>query len=152
VDVEGTGILCLIVGVIGVGLMFRLLAGNMDHQRIRDYIQSHGGRVLSCAWSPFGRGWFGEKSDRIYEVSYLDKDGNQHQATCKTSMWTGVYWTEDRIVLYASRQPEAELEEQEHFRATGNPWDRLADRSPEELEEENRRLRAELERLKKERQ
>lgn len=49
-------------------------------------------------WSPFGRGWFGEKNDRIYEVRYKDRMGNIHQATVKTSMLSGVYFTDDRIV------------------------------------------------------
>jgi hypothetical protein len=76
---------------------------------------------------PFGPGWFGEKSDRIYAVRYLDKDGNEHEARCKTSMWTGVYFTQDEIVRHAKRPSDKQ----------------------ESLEEENRRLRDELERLKR---
>ena len=54
------------------------------------------GSVVSITWAPFGKGWFGEKNDRIYEVVYYDRAGDQHWATCKTSLWSGVYWTEDR--------------------------------------------------------
>jgi len=148
--VEGSGILCLFAVIIGAAILFRLLAGSMDGDRIRDYVQGRGGRLLSCNWAPFGKGWFGDKSDRIYEVSYLDNEGNQHRATCKTSMWTGVYWTEDRIVVHAQQQPSPDkVVEQEHFHPSGDPSSQLADRSPEELEAENRRLREELERLKK---
>jgi hypothetical protein len=148
--VDSQGILCLAVVVIGAAILFRLLAGNMDRDRIRDYVQGRGGRMLSCTWAPFGTGWFGDKSDRIYEVSYLDKEGNQHRATCKTSMWTGVYWTEDRIVVHAQQQPSPDkLVEPEPFQSDGDPWSQTAGRSAEELEAENRRLREELERLKR---
>lgn len=115
--------------VILIAIVFRLAAGSMDHDRVRQYVESRGGTVIEANWAPFGPGWFGEKSDRIYAVRYLDQDGNEHEAHCKTSMWTGVYFTEDRIVKYAERD----------------------DREEPSLEEENRRLRAEVERLKRER-
>ena len=83
--------------------------------------------MLRANWSPFGPGWFGEKSDRIYRVRYLDADGNEHRAHCKTSMWSGVYFTRDEIVKYADRPNE----------------------KAESLEKENRRLREEIERLKR---
>src|SRR3954452_2246110 len=102
----------------------------MDHDRIKQYVEERGGKVLDSHWSPLGPGWFGEKSDRIYGVRYLDKDGNEHEAHCKTSMWTGVYFTEDRIVKSAERPapPTAATESA--------------------LEVENRQLREEIERLR----
>ena len=115
--------------VIGVAIALRLVAGGMDYGRIRQYVESRGGEVLATRWSPFGPGWFGEKSDRIYSVRYLDQDGNEHRAHCKTSMLTGVYFTEDRIVRYAEQPDEAEVD-------------------VAALMEENRRLREELRRLK----
>ena len=105
----------------------------MDRRRVREYIESHGGRLLEARWRPFGLGWFGEKSDRIYEVRYLDNNGNEHEAHCKTSLWTGVYLTEDTIVRRA--KPPVETVEK-----------------TESLEEENRRLREELERMKRSRE
>ncbi len=119
----GIGMILLILLVI----VIRLLAGGMDHDRVRQYIASQDGRVLDVQWAPFGPGWFGEKSDRIYQVRYLDKNGNEHEAHCKTSLLTGVYFTQDQIVKHAN-QP------------TG--WE------AESLEEENRRLREELKKLK----
>jgi len=87
--------------VLVIGL--RLIAGRMDHKRVRQYVHSRGGQVLAIKWSPFGPGWFGEKSDRIYSVSYLDQDGNEHAAYCKTSLWTGVYFTQDHLVKHFDR-------------------------------------------------
>jgi hypothetical protein len=121
------GFLLLIPLFILIAILIRLAAGGLDHDRVRQYVESRGGTVIEANWSPFGPGWFGEKSDRIYAVRYLDGDGNEHQAYCKTSMWTGVYFTEDQIIKYA---------------------DRPADEKST-LEEENRRLREELDRLRR---
>jgi hypothetical protein len=117
----------IVLAIVAV-VVIRLLAGGLDHDRVRQYVESRGGRVIDAHWAPFGPGWFGEKSDRIYEVRYLDEEGNEHQAHCKTSMLTGVYFTEDRIVRHAGRP---------------------AERSTLSLEEENRRLREELGRLRR---
>jgi len=123
-------ILPILLLFIGIAVGVRLLAGSMDGSRIDEYVHRRGGRVLDRHWSPFGRGWFGEKSDRIYQVRYADSAGNVHEATVKTSLFSGVYFTEDRIVETATpRRVEAQ--------------------PVESLEEENRRLRAELEELRR---
>jgi hypothetical protein len=113
---------------IGFAILLRVLAGGMDKGRIRDYVESRGGQMIDASWAPFGPGWFGEKSDRIYEVRYIDREGNEHRAACKTSLWAGVYFTEDVIVRYAHR-----------------PGERVV----QSLEEENRRLREGVERLRR---
>jgi hypothetical protein len=115
-----------VLAIIAIVVLFRLFAGSMDGDRVGSYIAERGGRLLESNWAPFGKGWFGEKSDRIYEVKYIDRDGNLHEASCKTSMWTGVYFTEDRIVRYAERSPHEPV--------------------TEGLLAENERLRAEIER------
>ena len=110
---------------IAVAVGIRLIAGSFNHERIREYIENKGGIVKEIQWSPFGPGWFGEKSDAIYEVKYRDRDGNKHLAYCKTSMFTGVYLTEDKIIGKKKQPPE-----------------NLS------LEEENRRLKEEIRQLK----
>ena len=87
----------LIVLFVGVVVAMWTLGMGLDKSRITEYVHGRGGRIVSINWAPFGKGWFGEKNDRIYEVVYYDSTGNQHFATCKTSFWSGVYWTEDRI-------------------------------------------------------
>ena len=121
----------VVVIFIVIAIIIRLLAGSMDGDRVRAYIEERGGRLISSGWAPFGKGWFGEKSDRIYEVRYLDSEGNEHEASCKTSMFTGVYFTEDRIVRHA--RPATQAPDATHLT---------------DLARENRRLRDELERLK----
>jgi len=118
----------LIPLAIVVAIVFRLGAGSMDHNRLRSYVEERGGEVIEINWAPFGPGWFGGNKERIYHVRYLDRDGNEHEAYAKTNMWSGVYFTEDRIVRYG--KPPIDEEE------------------VESLEEENARLRAELDRLK----
>ncbi|MBL8749243.1 MAG: hypothetical protein JNK78_08785 [Planctomycetes bacterium] len=88
----------IVVVAIVVALAIRPWAGSMDGDRITDYIRGRGGKLLEKTWSPFGRGWFGERSDRIYEIEYEDRDGQRRAATAKTSLFTGVCLTEDRVV------------------------------------------------------
>lgn len=88
----------LIILCVALAIGIRLLAGGMDKDRIEDYVRSRGGKVLEKSWAPFGKGWFGERSDRIYEIAYEDQHGNQRRATVKTSMFSGVYLTDDHIV------------------------------------------------------
>jgi predicted Zn-ribbon and HTH transcriptional regulator len=137
---EGAGIAVLIVVVFVAGIGLWVLSMALDKDRIRDYIQQRGGRVVSISWAPFGKGWFGEKEERIYEVVYYDKDGLQHFATAKTSFWTGVYWTDDRVThskpsWYDSLPPSNEPR---------NPLiDRIPKQAAEDEAEELRRLREE---------
>ncbi len=116
--------LLIIPLVIVMAVGFRLIAGVWNHARIRDYIEGLGGTVQQIEWVPFGPGWFGDKQP-IYHVLYKDAGGDAHDAYCKTSMLAGVYFTRDEIVRKAANRPES-------------------------LEEENRRLRAEIERMKRE--
>ncbi len=119
-----------IVMLVIVAIAGRVLAGGMDEDRVRDYVEKGGGRLLSCDWAPFGKGWFGNKDERIYEVRYLDSGGNEHQAYCKTKMFTGVYFTEDRIVRSLELPPK----------------ESRGDARVAELERENLRLREALRR------
>src|SRR6266498_2253871 len=50
-----------IVAAIFVGLTIRIVMHFIDKNRIKDEIESKGGRVISIAWNPFARGWFFEK-------------------------------------------------------------------------------------------
>jgi hypothetical protein len=58
----------ILLAVVAVAVVFRLMAGSMDGDRIESYVQQRGGKLRSKSWAPFGKGWVGEKSDRIYEI------------------------------------------------------------------------------------
>ena len=114
-----------------IALFVRLAAGSMDGDRVKSYIEQQGGILLESHWSPFGKGWYGEKDSRIYEVRYRDREGNIHSATIKTSMFSGVYFTDDEIVSRANVKMPVDVQ-----------------LDPSLLEDENQRLReriAELE-------
>lgn len=56
----------LIFGVfIVIAVVFRLVAGGIDGDRVGEYIRNQGGELIESHWSPFGRGWFGEKNAQM---------------------------------------------------------------------------------------
>jgi hypothetical protein len=120
----------IVFGLIALVVVVRLLAGGMDGDRIAGYLRSRGCVLRSKVWTPFGRGWFGDKKDRIYAIEYDDPDGNRRRATAKTSLFAGVYLTDDELVR--SAQPSSD------------PPTTVA-----ELRAENEALRAEVERLRR---
>ena len=82
--------LLAIVGAIGI----RIIMHFVDKGRIKDEVETRLGRVVSITWDQFGRGWFFEKGERHYDVSYVDRSGETISTGCKTSLFTGVYWAE----------------------------------------------------------
>jgi len=123
-----TSLIGIIVLPIIIGLIIYLTYG-LDKNRIQKFITKQGGKFLSKTWAPFGKGWFGDKSNRIYKVLYIDNDGNRRQAFVKTSIFSGVYFTEDKIIEAAPRQKSNKND--------------IAD-----LEAENNSLKQEIARLK----
>ncbi len=114
-------------------ILLRVVADRWDRSRITTYVQERGGEVQDIAWQPFGRGWFGERGDRIYEVTYRSRDGATHEASCKTSLFSGVYFSEEQLI--APRVPDA-----------APPALRSALTS---LQTENEQLKREVDRLKR---
>ena len=75
-------------------VVIRAILHFVDKSRIREDVEAKGGRILSIRWNPFGRGWFFEKNERHYAVTYMDRSGATISAACKTSLFTGTYWTD----------------------------------------------------------
>ena len=100
------------IGLIGVAAVGRLIADGMDRRRIRDHLAERGCQTIQIRWNPFGPGWFGEKSDRIYEVIYINESGKQVVANCKTSMFSGVYWRDraESMQIPATDAPQTPAE------------------------------------------
>tara|TARA_R110002072_G_scaffold165525_4_gene318776 strand:- start:19257 stop:19613 length:357 start_codon:yes stop_codon:yes gene_type:complete len=88
----------IIIGFIVLAIVLRLIAGSFDGDRVERYLRDSGCELIDRSWAPFGPGWFGEQDSRIYEVVYRDRDGRVHRAHVKTSMLSGVYLNNDRIV------------------------------------------------------
>ncbi len=87
--------------LIALAFLPRVLAGSMDGERVERYLRERGFELVDRSWDPFGPGWFGETKDRIYQIVYRDDCGNLHMAHVKTSMWSGVYLTNDKVVRHA---------------------------------------------------
>lgn len=85
------------------------MADKLDRRRVEYFVNGYGNKLLEIKWAPFGPWAFGEHS-RVYKIRYLDKDGCEHQAYAKTSLMSGVFFSEDRII----RQPS-------HSKSVANP-------------------------------
>ncbi|HOX05398.1 MAG TPA: hypothetical protein PK280_03270 [Planctomycetota bacterium] len=94
-------LILVVIGFIVLVVVIRLLAGSLDGGRIESYVKENGWELIDRSWDPLGPGWFGEKDSRIYQVVYKDRQGNVHRAHVKTSMLSGVYFTNDEIVQRA---------------------------------------------------
>ena len=89
----------IIIGFIILGIAIRLLAGSFDGDRVEQCLRDMGCELIDKSWDPLRPGcWFGEKDSRIYEVVYRDRDSRTHLAHVKTSMMSGVYLTNHRII------------------------------------------------------
>lgn len=91
-------VLVVIALVVVLVIGARVIAGVIDGDRIRDYLQQRGCTLLKRQWTPFGPGWVGEQSSRLYAIEYRDAAGNRCAASCKTSMLAGVYLTNQRVL------------------------------------------------------
>ncbi|MEZ5977697.1 MAG: hypothetical protein R3F34_05705 [Planctomycetota bacterium] len=118
------------IAAIAIAIAVRIAAGSFDGERVERYVTQRGWKLVAKSWDPFGPGC-GDKSDRIYRIAYEDESGDLHEAHVKTSMLSGVYLTNDRIVERAERQEHTAVSEVER------------------LAEENRRLRARVEELER---
>jgi hypothetical protein len=123
----------IFLAMIALVIVVRVIAGSADRERIENELRERGAEPRSVTWTPFGKGWFGDKSDRIYEVKYVDANGDTRVGTFKTSMLSGVYSTDDRVVASAPPDPSEVAD---------------TDATVRDLAAENARLRAELERLR----
>ena len=150
----------VVIAVAGAALLIRLFVGRLNHNRIREYIAGQGGTVLGITWRPFGNGWFGEKDSVIYDVRYRDREGNVHSATCKTGMFSGVYFTNDHIITRAPRTATRQEAPEQRLGSTASAREKTSAASAgmmdadalafenRRLREENRQLRAEIDRLR----
>lgn len=103
-------IIYLFIGGILIALIARIIADNLDRERIKECIRSQGGRVLRIHWRLFGTGWYGSRNERIYDVDYFAADQSRCRAIAKTSMMAGVYLTKDRIINAAKIPPRRRIE------------------------------------------
>jgi hypothetical protein len=94
----GLAIAGIVLAVIGIAIAGRIIAHSFDRTRIATYAASQGWTLTGCQWKLFGPGWLGGNKTRVYAITYTDREGRTHTAFARTSVLSGVYLTEDRIV------------------------------------------------------
>ena len=65
--------LAVLLWVLLAAIAFHIVMHFVDKNRIKDEVETKLGRVVSITWNPFGRGWFFEKNERHYEVTYINR-------------------------------------------------------------------------------
>ena len=88
--------LIFLLGLVLFSALVRILCDRADRRRIRAEAAKLRREVLDISWQMFGRGWFGEKNDRIYQVTVKGSRGRVKIYSCKTSMFSGVYWHSEK--------------------------------------------------------
>ena len=81
-----------VIIAISVLVAIRICLHFVDKSRIDRASKDNGWRDINIKWSPFAPGWFFEKGERHYRVAFTDEQGQQRERTCKTSIFTGVFW------------------------------------------------------------
>lgn len=97
----------LVLLAIIIAFAARLITGGFDGDRVEAYVRGRGWELVDRSWDPFGPGGFGEKDSRIYQIVYRDDRGAVHRAHVKTSMFSGVYLTNDEVLERGEPGPVA---------------------------------------------
>ena len=88
-----SGPIFIVLWMAGIAILVFVVIPKMDRQRIREHIDSHGGKIIDIESVWFrGSGRYG----RTYDVTYMSRQGGRITATCMTSMVRGVQWVSDR--------------------------------------------------------
>lgn len=83
----------LVAVILAIAIGLGKITENSDRQRIREHVEGSGGKVLSIV-RQYLWGWRGSR-DRAYLVTYKTHDGRSIIASCRTSLFRGVYWIRD---------------------------------------------------------
>ena len=86
------GPILALLAVVALVFVIQVSTRNSDRQRIREHIESRGGRLISIDTPSVFSGGSGGRNDRTYYVGYVTPQGQTIHAACKTSMGSGVYW------------------------------------------------------------
>ena len=85
----------LIVLFVIVVICIRVALHFFDKGRIESAARAKGWKNVTVSWAPFAPGWFFEKGERHYLVTFVDEQGNRRERYCKTGLLTGVFWRDE---------------------------------------------------------
>ncbi len=84
----------VVLALVVIGIIMRVVADGWDRERITEYMLSHHGTVEDITWQPLAF-WWQKNSDRAYLVTYRSAEGLAKQVHCRTSLFGGVYLSEE---------------------------------------------------------
>lgn len=137
-DLGWPGILLLILGIAAFSLLAMVLNGRFDKRRIRQHLAQQGARLTGIAHCMRVEAMVLDENERFYRIAYLDRNGWQHGAICKTSCFGGIYHADDQVTGPLPGTPE--------FTAFSPVEPDPSEERLRLLEEENRRLKEALQR------
>jgi hypothetical protein len=120
-------IFILIIFVLLIGIASETIFSGDHKQKINQYFFTRNLRIVSIEHTPFAQGWAFEKNEVLYTVFYWNREGDYCKAIVKTSLWTDVYFSNEEVITYAKRNDPSK--------------ERV-------LEQENEKLKKEIELLK----
>ena len=85
-----------------VALLFPLWLSSRDEKRIRKEIELKGGKLISKETVIYPSSLFYGKRGKVYKVRYLDSKGIEHIATCRGSIFPGIFWVDDVLLKQSS--------------------------------------------------
>jgi len=85
----------IFIGLVGFVILIRIFLHSIDKSNISDAASAKGWTNVDIRWAPFAPGFFFEKGERHYYVTYTNKDGKRGGRYCKTSLLTGVFWRDE---------------------------------------------------------
>ena len=85
--------------ILAIGLIIAIvsIANVMNKKHIKKSIEGKGGKVLSIKLELLPKGGLFERNETYYTVKFINSKGKQIEAMCKTSMSTGVFWSDDSV-------------------------------------------------------
>src|SRR5882762_2410533 len=98
----------LLVGLIAIALVVSKYFACLDHQRIREHVESSGGTVLNIVRN-LQSGWRRSR-DRAYDVRYKTRHDVTLTATCRTGVFSGIYWVSNMLPSGSDQIPETSIE------------------------------------------
>jgi hypothetical protein len=124
------GLLFILVIIIAGVILYKWQSRGWHQPLIGDYFRKRGHEPLEVLWRPFGGNKLGEYS---YLVRYRDSRGELHESSCRIDAWARVFISEEGSSLSNALKASDPITQRQN-----------------QLEEENRRLHAEIDRLRRE--
>ncbi|MDB6025268.1 MAG: hypothetical protein JWM68_1491 [Verrucomicrobiales bacterium] len=89
--------------IAAIWMFGQWVASSRDHARIRKEVERNGGKLISILLNPSASGWL-RSLEGVYEVTFLNRGDQLVLSTCKSGLFSGLTWLDQRI-LEESKSP-----------------------------------------------